>query len=148
MDKIIDFKTAKNKRDISERYFHSDDVLHNDVNAQLKLQFIDATNEILSSWREHAVNDSLNQLIIDSFKDRIIDKSLNYISDLNAIAKLENHIRLSPLILGPGATAGNSIGWGAGFYLNGLLIATPEFSSEVYARCFNVLLYAKLRFRT
>ena len=146
MDKVIDLKAIKMQRELSEKYFNSDVVPLTDANEELKQKFLNVTNEILDLWREHAVNDSLNDFIIENFKDRLIDKKLDYTSDLNAIAKLENHIRLNPIVLGPGATQGNSIGWGAGFYLNGLLIATPEFSSEVYARCFNVLLYSKLRF--
>lgn len=145
MDKVIDFNNFKTKKELTSRYFaHSGK--GDDFQERLKLKFVEATEEILERWRQHAVDDSLNQLILDTFRDRLIDRSLDYTSDLNAIAKLESHMHMSPLILGPGSTTGNSVGWGAGFYLNGLLIATPEFNSEVYARCFNLLLYMHLRY--
>lgn len=145
MDKVVDLKTFRSRRNLAEKYFGTEDTT-NSYQEQLKIRFLDITDEILEKWRIHVIDDSLNELMLEYFKDRLIDKTLDYVSDLNAVAKLENHIRLSPIILGPGATTGNSVGWGAGFYLNGLLIATPEFNSEVYARCFNILLYLSLRY--
>lgn len=146
MDKIIDIKAAKTKKDLADSYFNSDEIrLNQTVDDVLKRKFITSTVEISEKWKAHAVKNAIDELIINEMSDYLIDKSLNYSDDLNAIAILEKKLSLNPLVLGPGASAGNYLGWGAGFFLNGVLYATPEFSTECYARCFNILLWRAMR---
>lgn len=146
MDKIIDLRSAKNKKALAEKYFKSDEIaLNQSIDEALKNKFITATIEISSKWKEHAVRNAIDDLIIVEMSDHLIDKSLKYSDDLNAISYIEKKLNLNPLVLGPGASSGNHLGWGAGFFLNGILYATPEFSTEAYARCFNILLWRAMR---
>lgn len=145
MDKIVDLKKFKDRKKYINSIFSNDLIHSTDPELEkIKMKFIDVTVKILSDWKENAINDSLNDLIISYFKNYLIDKTLQYTIDLNAIAKLEKHVRFSPMIIGPASSPSNPIGWCAGFYYKGLLITTPEFSSEVYARCFNLLLFISL----
>lgn len=145
MDNVFDLDHFRNKKSVIQKYFSSDKQVESAETLLLKQIFVDLVASITEEWKQHAVDNSLNKFVIDHFRDRLIEKNVDYTNDLNAVSRLEHHIHLYPIILGPGSTTGNSLGWGAGFYLNGLLFATPEFSSEAYARCFNILLFAKLK---
>lgn len=145
MDNVFDLTHFRNKKEVIKKYFSSDKQTESQETIKLKERFVEMTKDIGEEWQKHVVDNSLNEFIVSHFTDRLIDRTLDYTSDLNALSKLEQHIHLYPMILGPGATTGNSIGWGAGFYLNGLLLATPEFSSETYARCFNILLFIRMK---
>jgi hypothetical protein len=143
MSKIVDlnlFKIVKAKADEHFKNTKSAELQEED----LKHQYIQVSEILLEAWKEHAVGDNLNKFVMAHFQDRLIDRSANYTSDLNSVTKLEQHLRLFPIVLGPGTTPSTPIGWSAGFFMKGLLITTPEFSSEVYARCFGLLLFAIL----
>lgn len=143
MAKIIDINLFKIVKAKAEEHFKNTKSAES-TDEDLKLRYIQVSEILLEAWKEHAVGDNLNKFIMAHFKDRLIDRTVNYTTNLNAISKLETHIKLCPIILGPGTTPSTSIGWSAGFFMKGLLITTPEFSSEAYARCFGLLLFAVL----
>lgn len=144
-DKIINFAQAKTYKAKSDKYFATEQKMNVSVAHEVKNLYFNSTKEILDEWRNFAVTNSLNKFIIQSLSDRLIDKTIDYISDLNAISRLEKQINLGPVVLSPATTVGNSLGWGAGFYLNGILYSTPEFDSENYARCFNIILFVTMK---
>jgi hypothetical protein len=141
--KIVDLNLFKIVKAKAEEHFKNTQSAES-PEEDLKHRYIQVSAILLESWKEFAIGDNLNKFVMSHFKDRLIDRTLNYTSDLNAVSKLEQHIKLYPIILGPGTTPSTSIGWSAGFFMKGLLITTPEFSSEVYARCFGLLLFAAL----
>ena len=100
-----------------------------------------ATDEIKEQWQKFACNNRLN----DYFLQRTSpwsQASTNYLENLNAVAVLEQKVKLEVQVVAPGF--GYQIGWVAAFRLNGILIVTPFMPSEAYARCFNILLFLKL----
>ena len=139
MSKIVDFNKFKAAAELAKS-----STIENDSDKN-KSVFIMVISEMTEEWQDYATVDNLNQYILDVFRDKLIDRSLDYTGSLDSISKLEQHLRFNPMVLGPGATVGNSLGWGAGFYLNGNLYGTPEFSTEIHARCFNLILWVKLK---
>jgi hypothetical protein len=71
---------------------------------------------------------------------------VNYLEDLNELSSVEQKIHLEPQIVSPGFDVlGNALGWIAAFRLNGVIVSTPFMLNEGYARCFNILLFLKLK---
>lgn len=93
-------------------------------------------------WEKYSRSNKLNEYFIES-TSAYADLAKVYTQDLNAVASLEDVIGLQAQILSPGFS-GQS-GWLAGFRVQDQIVATPYFDTESYARCFNVLLYLKLK---
>lgn len=102
-------------------------------------------DEILSHWEKFASNNRLNDYFTSS-TPMYCKGGVNYLEDLNALSLIEQKIYLEPQIIAPGFNEKqNVLGWVAAFRLNGVIVATPFMVSEGYARCFNVLLFLKLK---
>jgi hypothetical protein len=101
------------------------------------------TEEITGHWEKFASNNRLNEYFIQCTPSWSRAK-VNYLQDLNALAGIEQKIKLEPQIIAPGFGIDNPLGWVAAFRLNGEVVATPYMLSEPYARCFNILLFLKL----
>lgn len=141
--KVIDLNLFKIVKAKAEEHFKNTDSAKSSDD-DLKYRFVQISQILLEAWKDEAIGNNLNKFILSHFNDRLIDRTIDYTSDLNGVSKLEQLLKLNPIILGPGTTPSTSIGWGSGFFMNGLLITTPEFSSEVYARCFGLLLFVIL----
>lgn len=102
------------------------------------------TDEILSHWDKFASNNRLNEYFIQSVPSWT-QPSVNYLEDLSALAGIELKIGLEPQVSAPGFVADNQPGWVSSFKINGLIVSTPFMVSELYARCFGVLLFLKLK---
>ena len=102
------------------------------------------SDEILGHWEKFAQNNRLNDHFI-SCVPAWAQPSVNYLEDLNALSVVEQKIGLDPQVIAPGFSPDNALGWIAAFRLNGIIVATPFMVNEGYARCFNILLYLKLK---
>lgn len=107
----------------------------------LALQCVD---EIQGNWEKFARNNRLNEFFIQSIPTWA-DAAKNYLEDLNALSGVEQKIGLDPQIIAPGFSPDNSLGWLASFRVNGQTVTTSWMVSEQYARCFNILLFLKLK---
>ena len=103
-----------------------------------------AIEEITGRWEKFASNNRLNDYFLQCVPSWS-DPKVNYLEDLNALGSIERKIKLEPQIVAPGFSPDNALGWIAAFRVNGIVVATPFMMSEQYARCFNVLLYLKVR---
>lgn len=102
-------------------------------------------DEILAHWEKFASNNRLNEYFLQSVP-LWANQTVNYLEDLNALSAIEQKTYLEPQVIAPGFNEKqNALGWVAAFRLNGVVVATPFMVSEQYARCFNVLLYLKLK---
>jgi len=93
-------------------------------------------------WGEHWEKNSLNEFIFASAVP-YGDAEADYLSNLNAISKLEELVGIKPSIYRVSDL--NFAGWVASFYWDGVEMTTPRFYTEAEARAFNVLLYLKLK---
>ena len=100
--------------------------------------------DIMNDWARFARNNRLNEFFLEMIPS-YVDAKLSYMSDLNAVANLEQHVRLTVMVMGPGFDGAHQLGWRAGFRLNGQHFETPDFISEAYARCCAVLLFLKMK---
>lgn len=99
--------------------------------------------EITSNWERFARNNRLNDYFVNSTPSWA-SPGVNYLTDLNSIALIENKINLPLELLSPGSTGAEQLGWIAAFRINENRVMTPFMMSEQYARCFNILLFLKL----
>lgn len=102
-----------------------------------------AADEILANWEKFAANNRLNDFFLQSAPSWATQT--NYLEDLTALSLLEQKIKLDPQICSPGFLPDNMLGWIASFRINGIIVTTPFMPTEQYARCFNVLLYLKIK---
>lgn len=102
------------------------------------------SDEILAHWEKFASNNRLNDHFI-SQTPTWSQPTVNYLDDLNGLSAIEQKIHLEPQVVAPGFSPDNALGWIAAFRINGIIVATPFMVSEQYARCFNILLYLKLK---
>jgi hypothetical protein len=102
--------------------------------------------DILDHWEKFASNNRLNDYFIASVPSWT-NQSINYLEDLTAVSIIEQKIDLPVQVVAPGFGPDEDPfpGWIASFRLNGEIITTPFMVSEVYARCFNIMLYLKIR---
>jgi len=109
--------------------------------AQLAL---DCSEEIDGNWEKFARNNRLNDYFVQSVPSWT-QPTVDYLSDLNALSLIESKIGLNIGLFGPQTIDESQIGWLANFKINGIPVGTPFMMSEAYARCFNILLFLKLR---
>lgn len=106
-------------------------------------ELVDRAVEMLQSeWERFAKVNRLNDFFTEA-TSAWTSKDTNYLGDLNAVAGLEAKIGLNVLVRAP--LAAHNLGWQAAFYTKTSKIHTPELPFETYARCFNVLLFLKLK---
>lgn len=103
-----------------------------------------SVEEIQGNWEKFARNNRLNEFFIQSIPTWG-DATKNYLEDLNALSSVEMKIGLEPQVVAPGFSPDNSLGWLASFRINGQCITTSWMVSEQYARCFNILLFLKVK---
>jgi len=100
--------------------------------------------EIQGNWEKMARNNRLNDFFISSTPS-YSQPTINYLEDLNALSAIEMKIGLDPQVVAPGFSPDNALGWLASFRLNGIAVTTPFMVNEQYARCFNILMFLKLK---
>jgi hypothetical protein len=101
-------------------------------------------DEIQANWEKMARGNRLNEFFIQSTPS-YSQPSINYLEDLNSLSTVELKIGLDPQVVAPGFSPDNALGWVGAFRLNGIVVATPFLVNEQYARCFNILLFLKLK---
>lgn len=97
---------------------------------------------ISEDWERAANSNRLSEFFIQSTKPHSNPNS-SYLTDLNAISTIETAFGIHVFVRAPDDD--EPIGWIAGFKLQGEVFSTIEMFTEQYARCFNVLLFLKLR---
>jgi hypothetical protein len=102
------------------------------------------TDQIQQNWERFARGNQLNDFFISNLPS-YAQPSVNYLEDLNALSGIEQKIGLEPQVCAPGVSPDNALGWIAAFRVNGAMVATPFMPTEQYARCFNILLFLKLK---
>lgn len=100
--------------------------------------------EIQSNWEKMARNNRLNDFFISSTPP-FSSPSVNYLEDLNALSLIELKIGLEPQVISPGFSGDNALGWIACHRINGESVVSPFMINEQYARCFNILMFLKLK---
>jgi hypothetical protein len=103
----------------------------------------DCSEDLLGNWERFARNNRLNQFFISSVPTWV-NQHINYLDNLTELSQLEIKVGLEPQVVSPGFTTEN-LGWIAAFRINGKVVSSPFMISECYARCFNVLMYLKLK---
>ncbi len=101
------------------------------------------TDQLLSDWEQAAKSNKLNSFFAAS--SMWADENLSYLHDLNVVARLEERVGIQIGVVAPGILNEQQFGWRAYFMLGGKQIYTPDMPFESYARCFNLLLYQKLK---
>jgi hypothetical protein len=101
---------------------------------------------IQHDWEKMAKYNRLNEFFKRSLANSIDHKSKeNFMSDLNAVAKLELNFEFFPAMYSPGTRAEKQMGWVVEFKVGDVKVCTPELASEAYARCFAILLFLKTK---
>lgn len=102
---------------------------------------------LLGDWEKMARNNRLNEFFKTSLASVIDPASrVNFMQDLNEIARLELNLQVFPIVYHPGTIADKQHGWVVMFHLSKEhWTKTPELASEAYARCFALLLHSRLR---
>jgi len=101
--------------------------------------------EIEGNWERFARNNRLNDYFLQS-TPAWAEEDIDYLSDLNAISRMEMKINLLPLIqVRTGWLAGFTLTWTVDGEAHEHGVQTPMMFTEPYARCFNILLCLKLR---
>lgn len=101
-----------------------------------------ATDGLADDWARFARLNRLNDFFIETASVWTATGA-SYLSDLNAIAFVEGRVGLLPIIRAP--ITKEQLGWQAAFYTKTLKVHTPDLPFETYARCFNILLFLKLK---
>ena len=105
-------------------------------------ELVDGASEFISNdWEKFARNNKLNDYFV-SMVGVWAEQNINYMSDLNAIAKMEARLGMCVVVRAP---YGPALGWRASFMLKTGTATTPDMPFETYARCFNILLFIKLK---
>jgi len=102
--------------------------------------FAQASEGLFSQWMFHAEANTLNSFIAEKFREPEID----WLSDRNAVAELEEGSNFEFSLLSPGYTLDNILGWQASFMINGNIYETPVLEFETHTRVYCVLLYHAL----
>lgn len=102
------------------------------------------TDELLANWEKFAQLNQLNEFFCSNVA--YTKSEVNYLQDLNEIAALERRHGLAIGVWMPDVLAGpKHMGWKAGFVIHQKTVLTPDMPYETYARCFNLLLFQKLK---
>lgn len=103
----------------------------------------ECTDELLTDWGRHAKNNRLN----DFFTSSVVyaEEGINYLQDLNAVADIENKLGIEISITSPNSGKHSHMGWRVTSRIGSNTLICPDMPFETYARCFNILLYQKVR---
>lgn len=97
---------------------------------------------IMSDWERFAKTNRLNDYFTET-TGLWTDHGVNYLSDLNAVSGVENKLGMEIVVKSPSYP--NHLGWRANFCHKSGTAGTPDLPFETYARCFNILLFIKLK---
>lgn len=102
------------------------------------------TQSLLDDWEKMAQGNRLNdyfKAVLPNLTSREVVS--NYMADLNGAATIERKLDMWPVIYFPGTCDNN--GWVIVTNLGSFSFKTPEFANEAYARCFNILLFIRVK---
>ena len=106
-------------------------------------QLVDsAVSVIMSDWERFAKSNRLNDYFTEA-ASVWTDQGVNYLSDLNAVSVIENKLGMDIVVKSPSLPS--HLGWRASFFHKSGTSTTPDMPFETYARCFNILLFIKLK---
>lgn len=97
--------------------------------------------QVSLDWERFAKLNRLNDYFTDA-AGAWTEDGVSYLSDLNALSKIEDTLGMNIMVASP---YGEHIGWRASFPLRSRAVCTPDMPFEAYARCFNILLFLKLK---
>ena len=100
-----------------------------------------AVEFIQQDWEKFARGNKLNDFFT-SFASVWVDPGVSYMNDLNSIGVIEQKLGITIVVRSP---FGGQMGWRAASVFSGGTAWTPDMPFESYARCFNVLLFIKLK---
>jgi hypothetical protein len=102
------------------------------------------TDAVMTDWERFAKTNKLNEFVQQSLGIYSVP-STNYLSNRDKVAEVEDKIGLLPGIWAPGINGPAQLGWRACFRFGEILVETPDMTSELYARCCNLLIFLKLK---
>jgi len=102
------------------------------------------TDEILQDWARFATNNKLNEYFTSCIPT-YCRFDVNYLDDLTSLSYIEAKAKIDVQVISPGFQTENVLGWIAATRVRGEVVATPPMVNENYARCFNILLYLKVK---
>ncbi len=135
MGEIVDFTARRNKKNEASKKLPT-----------LAEITVDAVDFLLGDWERMARGNRLNDYFkaaLPSFIDQ--ETRVNFMSDLNEVAKLELKLDLFPMVFFPGTIGKEQLGWVVQYRVGEELVCSPEMASECYARTFGILLYLKVK---
>lgn len=97
---------------------------------------------IEEDWERAAKKNRLQEFFVQSTQPHS-SPSCSYLADLNAISAVEAAFNMRVFVRSPDDE--EPIGWVAGFKIGDDMFSTIEMFTEPYARCFNILLFLKLK---
>lgn len=100
--------------------------------------------DVMTGWELFAKTNRLNDFVQQGLGIYAVP-SVNYLADRNGIAEVEEKVGLLPTIFAPGTKLHEQIGWRVGLSFGDLLVETPDFPSEPYARCCGLLVFLKVK---
>jgi hypothetical protein len=92
-------------------------------------------------WERAAHRNKLNEFVMEH-ASVWADPSAAYLSDLNALASLEEKLGISTIVRSP---YGSQFGWRGSCLIAAGTASTPDMPYETYARAFCCLLFIKLK---
>jgi hypothetical protein len=101
----------------------------------------DAISYVSDEWEKNARANRLNEYVADALKVWSANDVM-YTQGLNAISNVEGALGMVIIVKSP---YNGQIGWKAGFVTKSLTCFTPDLPFESYARCFNVLVFLKVK---
>lgn len=102
------------------------------------------TDDVMQNWERFAKTNKLNEFVTTSLG--IYGQTFtNYLGHRDKIAEVEAKLDLQPGVWAPGINGPSQLGWRACFRFGDVLVETPDMMSEMYARCFNILIFLKVK---
>jgi hypothetical protein len=107
---------------------------------------VEQVDALIGDWEKMVRANRLNDYFKTALPNVIgFDSTVNYMADLNEIARVEIKLGIGPVVFFPGNSEKNKLGWICEYKIGNDFIATPELMSECYARTFGILLYLKVK---
>lgn len=139
---VVDFPLKKKKKgDVEAPISHSQPVklrTNNEI-------YQDVFDETVDEWQVYASKNRLNEYFYSKLPAIAkLDSATNYINDLNNLSAVEQKLDMNVVVLSPGATQSNPLGWMVSFRLGRNVYSTsPDLASESAARALAILLFLK-----
>lgn len=102
------------------------------------------TDDVMTNWERFAKTNKLNEFVATSL-GVYANETTNYLQHRAAVADIEDKIGLLPGVWAPGINGPSQVGWKACFRFGDVLVETPDMTSELYARCCNILIFLKVK---